>query len=103
MMIHEMTDEDLVKAYRRERGSDALAHRIAIVTGARPGNRRSANHDLARLERRLGIMRNTAAARGLSLDSSAAAAAAVKPTPDPAPAPAEAGQVALFELAAVAA
>jgi len=72
-LIEDMTDAELVREYAAESSSPGRQRVTDITTGAAPGNRRKANHELERLDRRLAIMRRVAGERGVELDPAAAA------------------------------
>lgn len=74
-LIEDMTDVELTTTYRLERDSDARARYIDIDTANVPGTTRVARRELARLDRRLAIMRRVAGERRLDLRTPAEVAA----------------------------
>lgn len=74
-LIEDMTDAELTTTYRLERDSTARARYIDIDTANVPGTTRVARRELARLDRRLAIMRRVAGERRLDLRTPAGIAA----------------------------
>lgn len=81
-LIENMTDAELLITHRLERDSDARARYLEIDAAAVPGTVRTARRELARLDRRIAIMRRVAAERGLDLRTPAERAADAARTAD---------------------